>query len=40
MKEIDAMLREVTEEEVRETISVLGKQAAPRPARAQGEAHA
>jgi len=42
MKEIDAMLHDVTEDEVRETMAILEKQLAPRPPRpaAAKEAHA
>lgn len=40
MKEIDAMLHDVTEEEVRETIELLSRPAAPRPVRTPEEAHA
>jgi heterodisulfide reductase subunit A len=42
MKEIDAMLHDVTEDEVRETMAILEKQLAPKPPRpaAPKEAHA
>ena len=40
MKEMDSMLREVTEEEVRATVAILSKPAAPRAARTHEEAHA
>ncbi len=40
MKEIDALLQDVTAEEVREAMTVLATPAPPRPARAHPEVHA
>jgi hypothetical protein len=40
MKEIDAMLHDVTEDEVRETMEILNKTATPRPPARNQEARA